>query len=103
MRKLTVLVIVAVLALSVSALALASGHRSGAQLWETVCIGCHDTGMMDAPLAGSAEFKNRLDKKGLDKLVENAMNGLDEMPPKGSCNDCSEAEIRAAIKYMLKI
>ena len=103
MRKLTALAIVMVFALSISVHVFAKGHRTGEQVWEEVCLGCHDTGMMDAPLGGSGEFKDRLAKKGMDKLVENAMKGLDEMPAMGSCNDCSESEIRAAIKFMLEM
>lgn len=103
MKKMTVLALVVVFALAVSIQVFAMGHRSGEQIWEEVCLGCHDTGMMDAPLGGSGEFKDRLAKKGMDKLVENAMNGLDEMPVKGSCTDCSEKEIRAAIKYMIEM
>jgi cytochrome c5 len=103
MRKLTVLAVVILFALAVSAQGFAKGHRSGEQLWEDVCLGCHDTGMMDAPLGGSGEFKDRLAKKGMDKLVENAMKGINDMPVKGSCTDCSESEIRAAIKFMIEM
>jgi len=102
MRKLIVLAIITAVALCLSAEVFAKGHRSGKQVWDEVCMGCHDTGMMDAPLSGSAEFKDRLSKKGMGKLVENAVKGLNEMPAKGSCADCSEGEIRAAIEYMLK-
>jgi len=102
MKRLIVLLPVFIFALTLSVHVFAKGHRSGEQIWDEVCLGCHDTGMMDAPLAGSAAFKDRLAKKGMDKLVENAIKGLNDMPPMGSCGDCSEAEIRAAIKFMLK-
>jgi len=102
MRKLIAMSLVVLLSLALSVHVFAKGHRSGKQVWEEVCLGCHDTGMMDAPLAGSGEFKDRLAKKGMDKLVKNAIEGLNEMPAKGSCTDCSEDEIREAIKFMLK-
>jgi len=102
MRKMTVFALVIVFAFAATSQVFAKEPRSGEVLWSTVCMGCHDTGMMDAPLAGSSEFKERLAKKGMDKLVETAIKGINDMPPKGSCTDCSEGEIRAAIKFMIE-
>jgi cytochrome c5 len=39
--------------------------------------------------------------QGKDKLLANATNGLNAMPPKGLCMACSEAELQGAIEYMV--
>ncbi len=53
-----------------------------------------------APKTGDAEaWKPRLDK-GMDVIVASVTNGLNAMPPKGMCMDCSEEDYSALIKYM---
>ena len=101
MRKILIFMAVLVLALALAAAVSAKGHRSGQELFDTICKGCHDTGMMDAPLIRSAEFKERLAKKGFDKLFEDAKSGIGDMPAKGSCGDCSDDELKTAIRFLL--
>jgi len=33
-------------------------------------------------------------------LLKHAIEGIRSMPPRGTCADCSDEEIAAAIKYM---
>ena len=40
-------------------------------------------------------------EKGLDAVVTNAINGLNAMPPKGMCFDCTDADLRAIVEYMI--
>ena len=40
-------------------------------------------------------------KEGIKELTEDAMKGEKAMPPKGGCSDCTEAEIKAAVQYMI--
>jgi cytochrome c5 len=42
----------------------------------------------------------RLDK-GMDALIHNARQGFNNMPPMGTCSDCTEAELRLAIEAMI--
>jgi cytochrome c5 len=37
----------------------------------------------------------------IGQLLKDAIAGVDDMPAKGGCSDCTEAEIKAAIQYML--
>jgi len=68
--------------------------------YNKTCVVCHASGAAGAPKTGSAEdWKPRLEK-GLDKLVVSAKNGLNAMPPKGMCTDCSDADYKALIQYM---
>lgn len=64
------------------------------------CAICHASGVANAPKTGDATaWKPRL-AKGDDKLLASIKNGLNAMPPKGMCNDCSDAEYKALIHYM---
>lgn len=68
--------------------------------YNKTCVVCHASGAANAPKAGSAEdWKPRL-AKGTDKLVASVKNGLNAMPPRGMCNDCSDADYKALIQYM---
>ncbi len=84
------------------AAAVASGPRSGSDVFGTYCTACHGTGAMGAPKTGdTAAWDARL-AKGFDKTLANAINGLNMMPPKGTCGDCSDEELSNAIKHMTK-
>jgi len=41
-----------------------------------------------------------IDASGLDGLLAKAITGLNAMPPKGTCGECSDAELKAAIQKM---
>ena len=34
-------------------------------------------------------------------MLKNAINGINAMPPKGMCMECSDDEIKDAIEYMV--
>jgi len=80
----------------------AAGPADGKQIYESVCTACHSAGVAGAPQPGSDAFKQRLDAKGMDGLVASAINGLNVMPPRGGRPDLSDADIRAAITYMVE-
>lgn len=88
----------------VGAVAAAAGGaaRSGADVVAKFCNACHGTGLLDAPKNhDTAAWKVRADAKGgLDGLVKSAIAGLNAMPPKGTCSDCSDDELRVAIQEM---
>lgn len=80
---------------------VAAGPRSGKDLYDTKCMACHASGVAGAPKLGdSVAWGDRINAKGLDGLFDSAWNGINAMPPKGTCNDCTEDEIKSAIKYM---
>ena len=88
----------------VGAVAAAAGGaaRSGADVVAKFCNACHSVGLLNAPKNhDNAAWKTRADAKGgLDGLVKSAIAGLGAMPPKGTCSDCSDDEMRAAIQEM---
>ncbi len=77
--------------------------RTGEQIVQTVCAGCHGAGVLGAPKDGSAaDWKPRLAERGLDGLVKSAINGRGAMPPRGGDPSLSDEQITEAVKYMLK-
>ncbi|MES2998556.1 MAG: c-type cytochrome [Pseudomonadota bacterium] len=74
----------------------------GKTLFETHCILCHGSGIAGAPRFGNeADWKPRI-KKELSLLLKHVKNGYRAMPPKGTCLECSSADLEAAIHYMVK-
>lgn len=89
-----------------AALALTAGHAAaadGKSVYNGSCIACHGTGAAGSPKAGDkAAWAPRI-AKGMDKLVASAINGVPgtAMLPKGTCGSCSDADLKAAVEYMV--
>jgi len=77
------------------------GSLDGAMIYASVCSVCHGTGAAGAPIPGSPAMAERA-QKGLDALVQSALNGLNAMPPRGGRADLSDEQIRAIIEYMIQ-
>lgn len=74
--------------------------RSGEQVVQAVCGGCHGAGVMGAPKIGDkAAWAPRV-AQGAATLEQHALQGFKAMPAKGGCAACSDEEIKNAIKYM---
>lgn len=86
---------------SAPAAAAAGGARSGEQVYGATCVACHGSGAMGAPKIGdAAAWAPRIDK-GMDMLLNHAINGFNLMPARGTCADCSDDELKNAIEYMI--
>jgi cytochrome c5 len=73
----------------------------GAAVYSRACTACHATGAANAPrLADKAAWEPRA-AKGVEALLATAITGKGAMPPRGTCADCSDAELEAAVEYML--
>lgn len=82
--------------------AVATGPRSGDTVYNTFCSACHGAGVMGAPKIGNAgDWAPRI-AQGKDVMTDHAINGFNAMPAKGSCMDCSDDEIIAAIDHMIE-
>lgn len=80
----------------------ATGPRSGEDIANASCAGCHGAGLMGAPKIGNkGDWAPRL-AQGMDTVLKHAVDGYKAMPPKGTCATCSEADIKAAIAFMSK-
>ena len=73
----------------------------GEKVFEQACFSCHGTGFYGAPLIGDPyDWEERL-ARGETELIANTLRGLNSMPAKGGCAACSEAEIQAAVRYLI--
>ncbi|GHB14699.1 c-type cytochrome [Salinicola rhizosphaerae] len=71
----------------------------GKAVFEDNCAGCHGGG--GAPQIGDSEaWQPRIDK-GMETLYANAIDGVGGMPAKGGNSDLSDAEVKAAVDYLV--
>ena len=75
-------------------------ERSGRQVVESVCSGCHAEGLNGAPRIGDKSAWIPRLSHGLPFLVQSAIRGHGGMPPRGGVASLTDNEIRGAIVYM---
>jgi len=76
--------------------------RSGEKIYNTYCVACHGTGVLEAPVKGDAAAWAPRIAKGEETLLNHAINGFNAMPAKGTCSNCSDDEILATIQFLTK-
>ena len=81
--------------------AVVGGARSAESIYTTGCAACHDAGVAGAPMMGNKSQWEARQAKGYETLVNNSYNGINGMPAKGLCADCTKEEIGMAVQYML--
>lgn len=74
---------------------------AGRKLYETSCAACHAAGVAGAPKFGDKAAWAARASAGVDALTASALKGKGAMPPKGGASAAADAEIRAAVQYML--
>lgn len=73
----------------------------GEKVYTKVCAICHDKGMAGAPkIYNTANWTLRL-KAGLPTLYKHAIDGFNQMPPRGACVTCTDEEVKAAVDYII--
>jgi len=73
----------------------------GQAVYQQACAVCHAAGIGAAPIPGDlAAWSERL-KAGRETLVASAVNGKGIMPAKGGQAQLSDAEVAAAVDYMI--
>ncbi len=82
--------------------AISKVSRSGADIYQTSCAMCHTSGALNAPKSGDAEAWNSRIAQGFDVMLDHAIKGFNGMPPRGTCGDCSDDEIKVAIEHMIE-
>lgn len=119
MHKISVsLVALAVLTLTTPLAALASSHggdkkamagevtpamlTEGKALYEKNCAACHATGVAGAPKLGDKAAWKKHIAAGLDHMTKVAIKGEGAMPPRGGNPKLSDAEVRAAVAYLME-
>lgn len=67
------------------------------------CNRCHAAGLMRSPKLGQIEdWAPRLEK-GVATLQDHAIHGLNKMPARGGRKALSDADIEAAVDYMISL
>ena len=94
------LLVLSAVALAPPASAATQKMRDGKQVVDAICASCHAIGKDGAPKLGDrAAWTPRL-SKGLDALVDTAVNGHGGMPSRGGVSQLERDELRGAILYM---
>lgn len=83
----------------------AMAEKTGKEVFDATCHMCHKTGVMGAPKFGSKEDWAPRIAKGMDTLYQHALHGFKGekgvMPAKGANPALSDAEVKAAVDYMV--
>ena len=75
--------------------------HSGEQIVQERCQDCHATGKNGSPKIGDVEAWTPRLKDGVDRLVNSAISGHNSMPARGGMSNLSDAEMRAAVEFMI--
>jgi len=74
---------------------------SGDSVYRATCAACHASGVMGAPKLGDkAAWAPRL-KAGMAAVYNFALKGKGVMPAKGGNASLSDADVKAAVDYMV--
>lgn len=79
----------------------ATDAGKGKSIYDASCAACHAAGVAGAPKAGDkAAWAPRI-KSGMDALYTSALKGKNAMPPKGGNLALSDADVKAAVDYLI--
>jgi len=74
----------------------------GEKVYQQACQMCHEAGVAGSPMTGdAAAWADRI-AQGRDKMVENAINGIGVMPPKGGQSQLSDEDVAAAVDFLVQ-
>jgi len=81
--------------------AAAAGPVDGKAVYDKTCVACHATGVANAPKLGDkAAWAPRIGT-GVDAMMKSVIGGKGAMPPKAGNPSLTDAEIRAAVEYLV--
>ena len=89
------------LAIATGGVSAASEFRSGKQIYDESCAGCHASGVLQAPKLGDKVDWSKREQQGFKVLLTHALKGYKNMPAKGGNPAIKNKEIENAIKYLL--
>lgn len=70
--------------------------------YATYCSACHGNKAIGAPVLGDkAAWAEILDEKSMEEIYENAINGINAMPPKGTAMDLSDEDFKKVVDYII--
>lgn len=84
----------------IAASTLAYADRPAEEVFNKHCTVCHTPGIANAPKVHDVAAWKPVLEKGTDKLMQSIHNGINAMPPMGTCMDCTDKEFLELIDYM---
>jgi cytochrome c5 len=75
----------------------------GKSVYDATCQVCHAAGVAGAPKAGDKSAWAARLKTGVNALYQTSLKGKGAMPPKGGNTALSDADVRAAVDYMVDL
>jgi cytochrome c5 len=76
---------------------------NGERHYNEYCAGCHETGLLGAPVAGNQQDWSERSQLWDAVLFDHAITGYLEMPSKGGRMDLPDDVVKAAAEHMLRI
>jgi len=76
-------------------------NSAAAKNYEVSCSACHNNKVIGAPLFGDKDAWEEVMSKGISKVYENGLNGINAMPPKGGNIELSEKEFKDIVDYLI--
>lgn len=73
----------------------------GKAVYAQTCAACHASGIADAPKLGDKQAWAPRLKFGQQTMIASVLKGKGAMPPKGGNASLSDADVKAALEYML--
>ncbi len=100
----------ALFVLAFSSVTMAGGHESttpsGQAVFEENCAKCHDSffgGLFKrAPRIGKQKAWAEYIDQGVGVMTENSIKGEGRMDERGECDECTDADMRAAVEYIVE-
>jgi cytochrome c5 len=84
-----------------TAAAGAGSAAEGKAVYDQTCHVCHATGLAGSPKFGDKAAWSPRIATGTDALYNAALHGLRAMPPKGGNASLTDAQVKAAVDYMV--
>lgn len=75
-------------------------ERTGEAVYQAVCTNCHQAGALGAPKFGNKGDWGKRIAQGYDTVLQNAINGLRQMPARGGDPEISDIEMGRTVAYM---
>lgn len=79
----------------------ATAARSGEEIYKSTCFACHAAGVAGAPKLGDKALWAPRIATGMDAMMNTVLNGKNAMPPRGTCANCSDDDLKSAVEYMV--
>ena len=86
---------------AVAAATKTEDHSAGEAVYKSSCFACHDSGVAGSPKIGDKAAWTVRIATGSDSLYEAAIKGKGAMPGKGGNMSIPDADVKAAVDYMV--